>query len=99
MVLGRLHAAAAALFVVAILVQVFLAGAALANLGGSGDFSTHTEFGYTGIGVAWLILLVTTLVARRPRSEVGITLVILVLYIVQTILPSFKSSAPVVAAL
>ena len=99
MVLQRVHAAAAILFVVAILVQVFLAGAALTNLGGSGNFSTHTEFGYTGIGIAWLILLITGLVARRPRAEIGITLLILVLYIVQTLLPTFKTSTPAVAAL
>jgi hypothetical protein len=79
LVLERVHVAAAVLFVAAIVVQVFLAGAALANLGGSGNFATHIEFGYTGIGVAWLILLV--------------------LYIVQTILPAFKTSAPSIAAL
>ena len=99
MVLSRLHVAAALLFVAAIVVQVFLAGAAIANLGGSGDFGTHIEFGYTGIGVAWLVLLVTALIARRPRIEVGITLLLLLLYIVQTILPSFKASASWVAAL
>ena len=99
MVLLRVHAAAAILFVAAIVVQVFLAGAAIANLGGSGDFGNHREFGYTGVGIAWLILLITALAARRPRAEVGITLLILVLYIVQTVLPNFKSSAPVVAAL
>jgi hypothetical protein len=99
MTLLRVHALAAAIFVVAIVVQVFLAGAALANLGGSGNFSTHVDFGYTGVGIAWLILLITALIARRPRAEVGITLLILVLYIVQTSLPQFKSSAPVVAAL
>ena len=99
MVLQRVHAAAAILFVVAILVQVFLAGAALTNLGGSGNFSTHIEFGYTGMGIAWLILLITGLVARRPRAEIGITVMILLLYIVQTALPSFKTSTPAIAAL
>ena len=99
MVLERLHAVAAVLFVVAIVVQVFLAGAALANLGGSGDFSTHIEFGYTGIFIVWLILLVTAIAARRPRSEIGITLILFAIYIVQTILPSLKSSAPTIAAL
>src|SRR5258705_4347421 len=56
-VLERLHAAVAALFVVAIVVQVFLAGAALANLGGSGNFATHIEFGYTWIGIVALAVL------------------------------------------
>jgi hypothetical protein len=99
MVLGRLHAAAAALFVVAIIVQVFLAGAALANLGGSGNFSTHIEFGYTWVGLAALALLLTALAARRPRRDVLITFGILVLYIVQTALPNARTSAPWVAAL
>lgn len=99
MVLERLHAAVAALFVVAIVVQVFLAGAALANLGGSGNFATHIDFGYTWIGLAALALLITALVARQPRREVGITVALIVLYVVQTVLPGFRSSTPWVAAL
>jgi Family of unknown function (DUF6220) len=99
MALLRVHAAAAAIFVVAILVQVFLAGAAIANLGGSGNFSTHVEFGYTWIGLSALALLVTVFVARRPRRDVGVVVAIIVLYVIQTILPSFKSSSPAVAAL
>jgi hypothetical protein len=97
--LERLHAAAAAVFLVAIVVQVFLAGTALANLGGSGNFETHIEFGYTWVGIAALAVLLTSLAARRPRRETGIALALLVLYIVQTMLPSFRASAPWVAAL
>ena len=99
MALVRIHAAAAAIFVVAILVQVFLAGLAIANLGGSGDFSTHIGFGYTWVGLAALALLVTALVARRPRRDVGVVVLLFVLYIVQTVLPSFKAGAPWAAAL
>jgi uncharacterized membrane protein YhaH (DUF805 family) len=99
MVLERVHAAVAGLFVVAIVVQVFLAGAALANLGGSGNFSTHMEFGYTWIGMVALALLVTALVARRPRRDVGIVAAIFVLYVVQTMLPGARTSAPWIAAL
>ena len=99
MALLRVHAAAAAIFVVAILVQVFLAGLAIANLGGSGTFSTHIEFGYTWIGLAALALLVTAIAARRPRRDIGIALALLVLYVVQTVLPSFRASTPWVAAL
>jgi uncharacterized membrane protein YhaH (DUF805 family) len=99
MALIRLHAAAAALFVVAILVQVFFAGAAITNLGGNGNFGTHIEFGYTWIGLAVLLLVVTAVIARRPRRDIGITLAILVLYVIQTLLPGFKSSAPAIAAL
>ena len=99
MALLRVHAAAAAIFVVAILVQVFLAGLAIANLGGSGTFSTHIEFGYTWMGLAALALLVTVFLARRPRRDVGIVVAIIVLYVVQTVLPAFKSSLPAIAAL
>ena len=99
MVLERVHAAVAALFVVAIVVQVFFAGAALANLGGSGNFATHIDFGYTGIGIAALAVLLTAIAARRPRRDVGIALALLVLYVVQTVLPGYRSSTPWVAAL
>jgi len=53
----RLHAFAAILWVVAIIVQVFLAGQAIGNLGGSGDFATHRVFGYTS-GSVQLIAIV-----------------------------------------
>ena len=99
MVLERLHAAAAALLVVAIVIQVFLAGAALANLGGSGNFATHIEFGYTWIGIAVLAVILTALAARRPRHDIGIVAALVGLYVVQTVLPGFRESAPWVAAL
>lgn len=97
--LNRVHGAVAVLFVAMIVIQVFLAGAALSSLGGSGDFGTHIEFGYTWIGIAALVLVVTALVARRPRRDVGISVGILVLYVVQTLLPAAKTSLPFVAAL
>jgi hypothetical protein len=96
--LARIHAVAAVVFVAAIIVQVFLAGLAIANLGGSGDFSTHIEFGYTWVGLASLAVLVTAIAARRPRREIGITFAMLLLYIVQTMLPAARASLPWVAA-
>ena len=99
MALERVHLAAAVLFVAAIVVQVFLAGLAIANLGGSGSFGTHIEFGYTWIGLAALALLVTALVARRPRREIGWVAAIIVLYVIQTLLPAAKASLPAIAAL
>jgi hypothetical protein len=99
MALRWLHAAAAALFVAAIIVQVFLAGSAIANLGGSGDFSTHMEFGYTWVGLAALAVVLTALLARRPRRNVAATLGLLVLYVIQTSLPYAKNSTPAIAAL
>jgi len=95
----RIHVVAVAVFVAALVVQVFLAGASIAALGGSGTFATHVEFGYTWIGLAALALLVTVLVARRPRREVGWVVAIIVLYVIQTLLPSFRSSIPAIAFL
>jgi uncharacterized protein DUF6220 len=99
MVLRWVHAVAAVVFVAAIVIQIVLAGLAIANLGGSGDFSAHIEFGYTWVGLAGLALVVTALLARRPRRDVGVTIGLLLLYIVQTLLPGLKSSMPFVAAL
>ena len=95
----RVHAALAWAFVATIVIQVFLAGAALSNLGGSGNFTTHIDFGYYVVGIAALAVLVSALVARRPRREVGISAGLFVLYIIQTSLPQAKGSIPAIAAL
>jgi hypothetical protein len=94
-----LHAAAAWLFVAAILVQVFLAGAAITNLGGSGDFSTHIEFGYTALGLTALAVLLTSFGSGLGRRQVGLSFGLLLLYIVQTILPNLRTTSPALAAL
>jgi len=94
----RLHAFAAILWVVAIIVQVFLAGQAIGNLGGSGDFATHRDFGYT-IGIVQLIALLLAFPARMSRRDKGISAGLLVLYIVQTLLPGFRSDMAFLAAL
>jgi hypothetical protein len=95
----KVHVAAAIAFVATIVYQVFLAGQAIANLGGSGDFSSHIGFGYEVVGIAALAVLVTALVARRPRRDIGISFGLFVLYIVQTMLPGLKSVAPWIGAL
>jgi hypothetical protein len=93
------HAIAAVVFVIAIVVQVFLAGAALLQLGGNGDFRTHIEFGYTEVGLAALAVVVTAVLAKAGRRRVLLSLALMGLYIVQTLLPAAKSSMPAVAAL
>lgn len=94
-----LHFLAAIVFVATIVIQVFLAGAAIANLGGSGDFGAHTAFGYSIVGLAALLVLVTAIVARAGGRRIAIAAGMLVLYIVQTVLPNAKTSAPWIAAL
>jgi hypothetical protein len=93
------HAIVAVVFVVAILVQVFLAGAALLQLGGNGDFRTHADFGYTEVGLAALAVVVTAVLAKVGRRRILLSVALLVLYIVQTLLPVARSSMPAVAAL
>ena len=94
-----LHFLAAIVFVATIVIQVFLAGAAIGNLGGSGDFAAHVAFGYSIVGLAALLVLVTAIVARVGGRRIAIAAGMLVLYIVQTMLPYAKTSAPWVAAL
>lgn len=98
-ILRRVHVAAAIIFVAAIIIQVFLVGLAIANLGGTGDFATHKEFGYTWVGFAALAVVLTAAAARLPRRDVAITFGMLVLYIIQTLLPGAKDSIQWVAAL
>jgi len=93
----RLHTPIAWLFVVAVVVQVFLAG--LAIFGATDDFALHIEFGYTAIGLLTLAVLLTAVAGGLPRREIGLSLLLLVLYVVQTTLPSARASAPIIAAL
>lgn len=94
----RVHAGAAWLFVASIVLQVFLVGAAIPQLGGSSNFTDHIDFGYT-IGIFALALVVTALLARAGRNAIAASVGLLVLYIVQTVLPGFKADVPWVAAL
>jgi Family of unknown function (DUF6220) len=94
-----LHAAAAWVFVATVIVQVFLAGAAIVNLGGSGDFGTHIEFGYTAVGLAAVVVLITALLARAGGRQALLTFGLLVLYVVQTILPTLRTTSPALAQL
>lgn len=93
------HVATAWLLAASVVVQAFLAGSALINLGGNGDFSAHVDFGYTVIGLITLAVLITALVARLDRRQVGLSFALLVLYVVQTALPNFKADVPSLAAL
>ena len=94
----RGHVWAAWLFAAGVLVQGYLAGAALAQLGGSGDFGTHLNVGYT-LGIVALAVLVLAAVGRFPRSQVGWSGLLLILYVVQTSLPYLRADMPGIAAI
>jgi hypothetical protein len=93
----RLHPWLAWSFVGAVVIQVFLAG--LAIFGATEGFGLHVEFGYTVIGLLSLGVLLTAVAGGLPRQAIGMSLLLLVLYVVQTVLPSIRASAPAIAAL
>ena len=97
---GRwIHIGAAWLFAAGVLVQGYLAGQALRELGGSGDFEAHRSIGYSVMGILALVVLVAALVGRMPRRHIGLSVLLFVLYVVQTSLPAARDSSPAVAAL
>ena len=93
----RVHPWLAWLFVASVLVQVFLAG--LPIFGATDGFGLHIEFGYTVMGLMTLGVLLTAVAGGLPRREIGLSLLLLVLYVVQTALPAARASAPILAAL
>jgi len=96
--LRQVHAWVAWVFVASIVIQVFLAGLAIPQLGGNGNFGTHQGFGYS-IGFVALALVLTAVAARAGRRRILQSLGLLVLYVVQTILPNLDPGLSVAAAL
>jgi hypothetical protein len=91
----QLHAGVAWLLVGSIVVQVWLAGMAIPQLGGNGSFVSHRDFGYL-IGLIPLALLVTAALGGLGRRRILQSLGILGLYLVQSSLP-YMGIAPIEA--
>ena len=72
----------AGLFVACAIIQVFLAG--LGVFDDPSSFITHRNFGYV-IGWLTLVLLVVALVGRMPRRFVGLAVLLLVLFSLQSV--------------
>lgn len=75
------------LFAAGIVIQVFLAGLALFDTALRWD--DHSSFGYM-IGIFPLITIVLVLIGRLPAPIIGMTVVMVVLYVVQTALPNLE---------
>jgi hypothetical protein len=90
---------AAWLLAASVVVQAFLAGTAMTNLGGNSDFGLHIWFGYTIPGLLALVVVLTAIVARLGRNQIALSVGLLVLYVIQTSLPYAKASSPIIAAL
>ena len=86
----------AGLFVACALVQVFLAG--LGVFDGPGNFITHRDFGYT-FSVLILAMIVLALVARAPRRITGLSLLLALQFILQSVFVAVRADLPQVAAL
>jgi hypothetical protein len=94
--LAVLHAIAAAVLVAGLVIQVFLAG-----LGVFDDptfFITHRDTGYT-LELWTLIVLVTAAIARAGRAQIGLSALVFLLFILQSVFVGVRESTPAVAAL
>jgi heme A synthase len=86
----------AGLFVACAIIQVFLAG--LGVFDDPSSFITHRNFGYM-FGWLTLVLLVVALVRRMSRRFVGLAVLLLVLFALQSVFIAVRADMPAVAAL
>jgi hypothetical protein len=86
----------AGLFVACAVIQVFLAG--LGVFDDPNAFITHRNFGYL-FGWLTLVLLIVALVGRMPRRFVGLAVLILVLFSLQSVFVALRADMPAIAAL
>lgn len=97
--LRTVHGVVAWAVVAAIVVQVFLAGLSVAQLGGTGSFVTHVDVGRI-FGIVFLVLLVTAAIAGTGRRRIGQAAGLLGLFVVQSFLPyADDAGLPAAAAL
>jgi hypothetical protein len=85
------------LFVAAVIVQIFLAGLGVFGVP-AGDFSTHRAWGYT-FGFLIIVLIVLGLVGRLSRREIGLSLLLIGQFILQSLLVGMRGDYPSLAAL
>jgi mercuric ion transport protein len=83
-------------FVACVIVQFFLAG--LGVFAGAANFATHRDFGYT-FGWLLLVLLLAALVGRMGWRAFGPTLLLMVLFTLQSVFVALRESLPAIAAL
>ena len=83
-------------FVALSIIQIYLAGAAITQLGGTGDFGTHQALGWL-IGIIALVQLVLAFAAKLGWRMVGASALLFGLMVVQSLLPGIGT--PSLAAL
>lgn len=90
-----LFAAAAWLYLVGVVTQVFLAGAGVFKLT---DWTAHTQLGW-GLGTAPLLLVVLSVISQPGRGTILLTAGLALAAMVQPELAAARHEAPVIAAL
>jgi len=90
-----LYVGGAGLFLVAVVLQFFLAGL---GVFGAASFDAHAVLGHTMWGVA-IVLLVLGFLGRLPGRALMLTGFLAVLSFVQSLLPLLKDDLPEIAAL
>lgn len=91
-----LHAATTSILVALLFLQVFLAG--LGVFDDPASFITHRDLGYT-LSLVVLVVLVTAIIARAGRRQIGLAALALGLLILQSVFVGLRESTPTVAAL
>ncbi|MBZ0318806.1 MAG: DUF6220 domain-containing protein [Anaerolineae bacterium] len=92
-----LYTAAAWIFVVGILTQVFMIGLSL--LGGRPSWQIHIGLGHW-LGIAPLLMVVLVYAGRLPRPMKPFTLLVFAIYVLLADVVIFmRGSAPIIAAL
>ena len=86
----------AGLFAVCCIIQVFLAG--LGVFDDERAFITHRDFGYI-LSLLPIVLAVLALVAGLPRRFAGLSALLFVLFILQSVFVAARENMPAVAAL
>jgi hypothetical protein len=93
----RAHAWLAWLFVATLVAQVFLAG--LGVFDSPSGFATHRDVGYT-LSLFPIVLAVLAAIGRLGRRQIGISALIFVLFILQSVfVAAWRGGMPAVAAL
>jgi hypothetical protein len=84
------------IFVACLVVQLFLAG--LGVFAGYENFLTHRDWGYL-FGLLVFPLMILAALARLPRRFVLFSVLIFVLFVMQSVLLLFRTDTPSIAAL
>lgn len=95
-IIAQIHQWVTRIFLVGLLLEFYLAGAAIFGAGLS--FEPHRML-RSGLAILVILLLVLALVGRLGRKMIGFSVLLVLLTIVQVMLPSLRGNVPWIAAL